>query len=67
MKKHLALQRAVAENGPSDDNNREKLVAVPGADVGGSATNNPLAEDIEIEVFSTCSIYCVKYILWRRF
>lgn len=38
-----------------------------GADVGGSATQNPLAEDIELEVFATCSVYCIKYILWKRF
>ena len=37
------------------------------SDVGGSMTNNPLAEDIELEVYATCSIYCIKYILWRRF
>jgi len=35
------------------------------ADVGGSQTD-PNAEDVELEVFSTTSIYCIKYMLWRR-
>lgn len=33
--------------------------------MGGSQTD-PRAEDVELEVFSTTSIYCVKYLLWRR-
>ena len=37
------------------------------ADVGGSQTENPMNEDIELEVYSTCSVYCIKYVLWRRF
>lgn len=64
MKHQMALSQAVVENGPTE-NNRNKVNQ--GADVGGSATHNPSAEDIELEVYTTCSIYCVKYILWRRF
>ena len=62
MKQQMALSRAVQENGPNENNRQD-----PGkADVGGSQTQNPLAEDVELEVFTNCSIYCIKYVLWRR-
>lgn len=34
--------------------------------MGGSQTQNPLAEDDELEVFTNTSIHCIKYELWRR-
>ena len=57
---------AAQENNPGEDK-REQNNMNNSSDVGGSQTKNPLAEDIEIEVYATYSIYCIKYILWRRF
>lgn len=50
------------ENGPNENNRQGALRK---SDVGGSQTN-PHAEDVELEVFTTTSIYCVKYSLWRK-
>jgi len=64
----MALSRAVQEVGPGENNrglNHVKMIT-GNSDVGGSQTQNPLAEDVELEVFTTCSIYCIKYALWRR-
>ena len=44
--------------------NQKLMPAVLGA-TGGSQNENP-QDDIEINVFSTCSIYCIKYILWKK-
>jgi hypothetical protein len=67
MKQQVALSLAVQENGPANDNRNNGFIkASNDADVGGSQTQNPLAEDIELEVYTTCSIYCIKYVLWRR-
>ena len=62
----MALSRAMQE-GPNECNRAQNNVKITGkSDVGGSQTQNPLAEDVELEVFTTCSIYCIKYALWRR-
>ena len=62
----MALSRAAQENGPTDNNRSTQNVKEPGnADVGGSQTN-PHAEDVELEIFSTTTIYCIKFLLWRR-
>ena len=42
----------------------QKMPSVLGA-TGGSQNENP-HEDLEINVFSTCSIYCIKYIIWKQ-
>ena len=55
------------ENEPSEIRDRaaQKMhPSVLGA-TGGSQVDNP-QEDLEITVFSTCSIYCIKYILWKQ-
>ena len=63
----MALSLAVQEMGPGENNRGQNHVKATGnSDVGGSQTQNPLAEDVELEVFTTCSIYCIKYALWRR-
>ena len=68
MKQQVALSRAVQENGPTENQRNGALMKGNGdADVGGSQTENPMNEDIELEVYSTCSVYCIKYVLWRRF
>ena len=67
MKQQVALSRAVQEGGVGENlrpgNSKDNR---NNSDVGGSMTQNPLAEDVELEVYTTCSIYCIKYALWRR-
>lgn len=61
----MALSMAAQE--VLNENQRSDGVKIPkNSDVGGSQTQNPLAEDMELEVFTTSSIYCIKYALWRR-
>mmetsp|Transcript_26025 Transcript_26025/g.32469 ORF Transcript_26025/g.32469 Transcript_26025/m.32469 type:complete len:204 (+) Transcript_26025:244-855(+) len=61
----VALSRAAQENGPTENNRSNGMKGHGNADVGGSQTD-PHAEDVELEVFSTTTIYCLKFLLWRK-
>ena len=48
------------------DHEESKNVANEIGATGGSQTFNHQEEDFEIKSFMTCSIYCIKYMLWRK-